>query len=221
MSTHSIAVTAELQTYLAHVGYREPSVLRALREETQALGRPAAMQISPEQGQLMALLIRLTGARQIIEVGTFTGYSALACAAALPDDGRLIACDLSREWARIGQPHWERAGVAHKIDLRLGDGAETLRALLADGGRGQFDQIFIDADKPGYDTYYELGLELLRSGGLVLVDNTLWDGAVADASDQSPDTVAIRALNHKIAGDTRIDHVLIPIGDGLTAARKR
>ena len=156
-----------------------------------------------------------------MEVGTFTGYSALAVALALPEDGRLVACDVSEEWTAIGRRYWEEAGVAHKIDLRLAPALETLDRLLAEGHAGTFDFVFIDADKEGYDAYYERALVLLRTGGLIALDNTLWEGKVLDAAVTDPDTEAIRALNTKLTGDERVTLSLVPVGDGLTLARKR
>lgn len=179
------------------------------------------MQISPEQGQLMALLVRLIGARRIVEVGTFTGYSALVMALALPADGQLIACDVNEAWTSIGRRYWAEAGVADRIALYLAPALTTLDELLADGAAGSVDLVFIDADKATYAAYYDRALRLLRVGGLILVDNTLWHGAVADPSRTDRDTVAIRAFNQALVADNRIDLSLIPIGDGLTLARKR
>ena len=179
------------------------------------------MQIAPEQGQFMALLVELIGARRIIEIGTFTGYSALCMAEAMPVDGRLICCDLSEEWTGIARGFWREAGVAERIDLRLAPALETLDALLAQGGEGQFDMAFIDADKGNYTRYFDRCLTLVRPGGLILFDNTLWDGRVADPDDQDEDTRAIRALNDRLLGDQRVTLSLVPIGDGLTLARKR
>ena len=210
----------ELYGYLLDVSLREHEVLRQLREVTAGLTE-SNMQIGPDQGQFMALLLELMGAERVIEVGTFTGYSALAMALALPDDGRIVACDVSEEWTAMARRHWEAAGVAHKIDLRLAPADETLRGLLSEGGSGTFDFAFIDADKGGYGTYYELVLELLRPGGLVAVDNTLWEGKVADPSVSDPDTDAIRAFNQQLKDDERVTLSLVPIGDGLTLARKR
>jgi caffeoyl-CoA O-methyltransferase len=178
------------------------------------------MQISPEQGQFMALLVKLLGARRAIEIGVFTGYSALSVALALPDDGKLLACDISDDYTRVGRPFWEQAGVAHKIELKLAPARQTLDARLAAGEAGQHDFAFIDADKTSYDAYYERCLQLLRPGGLIAIDNTLWSGKVAQASSDA-DTVALQALNDKLHGDARIDLSLLPIGDGLTLARKR
>jgi caffeoyl-CoA O-methyltransferase len=179
------------------------------------------MQISPEQGQFMALLLELLDARRIIEVGTFTGYSALRMVLALPADGRIIACDINKETTAVARRYWAEAGVADKIDLRLAPAAETLNGLLRDGQAGRFDFMFVDADKTGYDTYYELGLKLLRPGGLMAIDNVLWNGAVVDDKDGSDDTQAIRALNAKLKDDARVSLSLVPIGDGLTLARRR
>lgn len=194
--------------------------MRRLREETASMEQ-ANMQISPEQGQFMALLVELIGARSVLEIGTFTGYSALAMAVALPENGVLVACDVSEEWTAIGRRYWEEAGVGHKIELRLAPALETLDALLAEGRAGTFDFAFIDADKEGYDAYYERALELVRLGGLIALDNTLWDGKVADPAATDVDTEAIRAINAKLALDERVTLSLIPVGDGLTLARKR
>ncbi len=220
MSLSTIPMTEALRGYLLETIVREPEVLARLREETARL--PAGgMQISPEQGRLMAFLIELVGARRALEVGVFTGYSSLSVALALPDDGRLVACDVSEEWTNVARRYWKEAGVADKVELRLGPALQTLDALLAAGESGSFDFAFIDADKSGYDAYYERCLALLRRGGLLGVDNTLWGGLVADPSDQSQSTLAIRALNAKIARDSRVSASLIPIGDGLYLARKR
>ena len=220
MTLRSQALSEELYGYLLDVSLRDHGTLRRLREETSRLER-GTMQIGPDQGQFMGLLLELIGARNVLEVGTFTGYSALAMALALPEDGRVVACDVSEEWTSIGRRYWEEAGVAHKIDLRLAPATETLQALLAEGAAGTFDFAFIDADKTGYDTYYELALDLLRPGGLIAVDNTLWEGKVADAGETDADTEAIRAFNLKARDDERVSLSLVPIGDGLTLARKR
>lgn len=220
MSRQTLGLTEGLIDYVRRVGVRESKELSALRAET-ARHENANMQIAPEQGQLLQLLVELLGARNCLEIGTFTGYSALAVALVLPEDGRLVACDLSEEWTSVGKRYWAAAGQAHKIDLRLGPAADTLAALLTAHEEGRFDFVFIDADKTSYDTYYERALELLRPGGLVAIDNVLWNGSVIDAHDQSPDTRAIRALNEKIAEDPRITPCLVPVGDGLTLARKR
>jgi predicted O-methyltransferase YrrM len=179
------------------------------------------MQIAPEQGQFMAMLVRLLNAREILEIGTFTGYSALAMALVLPPDGRIVACDINDEWTAIGRRYWREAGVAERIDLRLAPALQTLNALLADGGQDRFDFAFIDADKTGYHAYYEACLKLVRPGGLIAVDNTLWDGRVADDSVQDADTCTIRAFNAALHDDVRVDVSLVPIGDGLTLARRR
>ena len=220
MSNRTISLTDELYDYLLSVSLREPDVLRRLREET-AKHPMAMMQIAPEQGQFMAMLVRLTGAKKTLEVGAFTGYSALAVALALPSDGRVVACDISDEYTAIARRYWAEAGVAHKIDLYLAPAAETLGALRNDGHAGTFDFAFIDADKTGYDTYYEHALHLLRPGGLILFDNVLRDGRVLAPERDDADTLAILALNQKLHRDQRIDLSLVPIGDGLTMARQR
>ena len=220
MSSRTIALSESLHAYLVRQGLRESDAARALRERTLAIGRWHVMQISPEQGAFMALLVRLLNARRAIEVGTFTGYSALVVAEALPDDGELIACDVSEEWTSIGKTFWARAGVAGKVDLRLRPALETLDALLAGGERGRFDFAFIDADKANYNAYYERCLALLRPGGVVAVDNVLWGGRVADDDARDEDTRAIRALNALIRSDQRVHSAMLPIGDGLTLAIK-
>jgi predicted O-methyltransferase YrrM len=217
---HTHILTDALYEYLLAVSLRELPVLARLREETAALPR-AMMQISPEQGQFMALLAELLDARRVIEVGTFTGYSALVVALALPADGQLITCDVNADTTAIAQRYWAEAGVADKIDLRLGPAVNTLDALLADGGAGTFDIAFVDADKSNYDAYYERGLALLRQGGLMLVDNVLWGGAVADPEHEDEDTNAIRALNAKLHGDERVSLSLLPVSDGISLVRKR
>jgi caffeoyl-CoA O-methyltransferase len=216
----TVPVTGAVHDYILSVSLREPDILRRLRAETSALSR-AYMQIAPEQGQFLGLLVELMGARRAIEIGTFTGYSALAIALHLPPDGRLIACDISADWPAIGRPYWEEAGVAERIDLRIAPGLETLDALIAEGGTGTFDFIFIDADKDAYDAYYERALVLLRQGGLIAADNVLWQGKVADPMNDEPATVAIRAFNEMVHGDARVSLSLIPITDGITLARKR
>lgn len=220
MTNRSIALTDSLYDYLVDVSLREPPALRALRDETLRMSQHS-MQIAPEQGQFMALLARLVGARQCIEVGVFTGYSSLVTALALPDDGRIVACDVSEEWTAIARRHWRAAGVEHKIDLRLAPARETLDAMLGAGEGGRYDLAFVDADKTGYLAYYERCLALLRPGGLVLFDNTLWDGRVADPEVGDDDTVALRHFNECLHRDERVDLSLVPIGDGLTLARKR
>ena len=220
MSNRTLSLDDRLYQYLLDHSLRENAVQRRLRERTRdhALAR---MQIAPEQGQFMALLAELIGARQALEIGTFTGYSALCIAQALPSDGRLVCCDLSEDWTAIGIPFWQEAGVAGRIDLRLAPALETLKALETEGRSQTFDLAFIDADKESYLDYYEACLALTRPGGLLLFDNTLWDGAVADPADHSRDTLALRAFNEALHHDERISLSLVPIGDGLTLARKR
>ena len=221
MSSTATNITDTLYEYLMREGIPESDAARALREETRSATQWHGMQISPEQGAFMHLLVRLLGARRAIEVGTFTGYSALVVAEALPPDGLLVACDVSEEWTAVGRPFWERAGVAGRIDLRLQPAADTLDELIAEGDAGTFDLAFIDADKANYGTYYERCLTLVRTGGVVAVDNVLWGGRVADPRADDDDTNAIRALNAKIRGDRRVHAATVPIGDGLTLALKR
>ena len=220
MSNRSITLTDSLYDYLLSVSLREVPVLERLRQETAADPR-AIMQISPEQGQFMALIARLIGARRCLEVGVFTGYSSLVTALALPEDGRIVACDVSEEWTSVARRYWREAGVAHKIDLRLAPALQTLDGLLAAGEAGRYDLAFIDADKENYGRYYERVLELLRPNGLVMFDNTLWSGKVADSKFDDDDTVALRELNRRLHTDQRVDVSLTPIGDGLTLVRKR
>ena len=219
MSRRSIGLSDELHAYLLVVSLSEPPLLARLRAETAALPQ-AGMQIAAEQGQFLALLVRLMAARRILEIGTFTGYSALAMALALPDDGRILTCDVSEEWTTVAKRYWVEAGVIDKVTLRLGPALATLDGLLAAGEAGHWDMIFLDADKEGYTAYYERAMALLRGGGLLLADNTLWDGRVADPADRSPSTEGVRAFNRTLAMDPRIDLSLVPIGDGLTLARK-
>jgi predicted O-methyltransferase YrrM len=220
VSRQSIGLDDRLHQYLLDASLREPPVLARLREETSAHPR-AGMQIAPEQGQFMQLLVRLTGARRIVEVGVFTGYSSLAMALALPEDGRILACDVSEEYTAVARRYWDAAGVAARVELVLAPARATLDARLTAGEAGRYDFAFIDADKGSYLDYYERLLQLLRPGGLVAVDNTLWSGAVADPADPSPDTVALREFNAFLHADERVDLSLVPIGDGLTLARKR
>ena len=220
LANRTISLDDPLHDYLMQVSLRETDVQRRLRRETADLA-DARMQVAPEQGQFMALLARLIGTRKALEVGTFTGYIALSVASALAPGGRLVACDVSREWTDIARRYWTEAGVADRIDLRIGPAVETLDTLITEGGAGTFDFAFIDADKVEYDDYYERALVLLRSGGLSCVDNVLWGGSVADPAKQDEKTRAVRAINEKIHGDTRVDISLVPIGDGLTLARKK
>ncbi len=215
-----LLIPENIYEYLSSVSVREPDVLRRLRAETAPLPR-ATMQITPDQGQFMALLIQLLGARRTLEVGVFTGYSSLAVALALPDDGQVVACDVSEEYTAIARRYWKEAGVDHKIELHLRPALETLDGLLAQGRRGTFDFAFIDADKANYDAYYERALELLRPGGLVAIDNVLWSGRVADPAQNDADTVALRSLNKKILADSRVSISMLSIGDGVTLALKR
>jgi caffeoyl-CoA O-methyltransferase len=219
MTGRTLNLDDTLYRYLLDHSVREHPAQAALREATRDHPH-AGMQIGPDQAQLMALLVKLLGARRTIEVGVFTGYSALSVALALPDDGRILACDINEEYVRVGYPHWQAAGVRHKIDLRLQPALKTLDEALAGGGAGAFDFAFIDADKTGYDAYYERCLQLLRPGGLIAIDNTLWSGRVAQQV-QDADTLALQALNDKLHRDERIDLALLPVGDGLTLARKR
>ena len=210
----------ELWEYMRRVTLREPELLRRLREETAGLPS-SSCQISAEQGQFMALLMHLMGARRTIEVGVYTGYSSLVIAQALPDDGRIIACDINEEWTAVARRYWREAGVERKIDLRLGPALATLDQLIENGQSGQFDFVFIDADKTNYANYYERALVLLRQGGLIGVDNVLWYGRVIDASFDDPDTRAIRAFNEQIKNDDRVWLSMLPVRDGLTLACKK
>ena len=217
MSTGILNYTTNLREYLWEKGMEEHPALTELRLETAMLPQ-SMMQICPEQGALMANLIRLMSAKKTIEIGTFTGYSALAVALALPEDGQIIACDISEEWTAVGKKKWEQAGVAHKINLRLAPAVDTLDALLADGQEGSFDFAFIDADKTNYPAYYEKCLKLVRKGGVIAIDNVLWGGSVIDSERNDEDTKAIRKLNEFIANDKRVSLSMVPIGDGLTLA---
>ncbi|MEQ8461264.1 MAG: class I SAM-dependent methyltransferase [Sandaracinaceae bacterium] len=220
MANRTLPMTDALHAYLVDVSVDEHPVLAELRSETAARDN-AVMQIGPEQGAFMAWIVKLIGARRGVEVGTFTGYSALAVALAMPEDGALVCCDLSAEYLSTARTFWERAGVADKVESRVGPAGESLDALLAEGGAGTFDYAFIDADKPRYDRYYEACLELLRPGGVMMIDNVLWGGAVIRPEDESDATVALRALNEKVGRDARIDASMVPIGDGLFMVRKR
>lgn len=220
MSNRTIALDENLYDYLLRHSLRETDLQRQLRQATMQL-EVASMQIAPEQGQFMALLVELMGASRLIEVGTFTGYSALCMAQAMPETGRLVCCDINSEWTAIAQRYWQAAGVADRIALHIAPALETLQRLLTQEGPNAFDIIFIDADKTNYTNYYEMGLKLARKGGLLMFDNTLWGGTVADPGDQDEDTVAIRNLNRQLHHDERITLSLLPLGDGLTLARKR
>ena len=218
MSLRSLLPDA-LDDYVRNVATRESPLQRRLRDETAQLPQ-AGMQIGSDQGAFLALLVRLIRARSALEIGTFTGYSALAVATALPADGRLTCCDISDEWTQIARRYWHEAGVAERIDLRLAPAADSLRDLLRDSGAGSFDFAFIDADKTGYDGYYEACLKLLRPGGLMAFDNMLWSGAVADPAQNDPDTEALRALNVKLRDDPRVTSCLVSMGDGVLLALK-
>jgi caffeoyl-CoA O-methyltransferase len=209
-----------VERYVSENITRESPLQKRLRAETAALPR-AVMQIGPDQGAFLAMLVHLTGARRAIEIGTFTGYSSLAVASALPPDGKLIACDVSEEWTGIARRYWEEAGLSGKIDLRLGPASDTLAALKKECGAGSFDFAFIDADKTSYDAYYEACLILLRPRGMIVLDNMLWDGTVADPTVQDADTRALRALNLKIRDDARVEACLLTVGDGVMLARKK
>ncbi|HMR75053.1 MAG TPA: class I SAM-dependent methyltransferase [Polyangiaceae bacterium] len=220
MSTRTITLDDRTYDYLLAVSSRESKVLAALRAETAQLPL-SRMQISPEQGQFLRLLTEMLGAKNALEVGTFTGYSAISVALALPPDGKLIACDVNKEWTDIAKRYFEQAGVAERVELRLAPALDTLNALQQQGRAGSFDLAFIDADKGNYAAYYEACLSLLRPGGVIAVDNALWGGDVADPENQDPDTVAIRALNERMGKDERVSVSLVPIGDGVYLARKR
>jgi len=209
-----------LYRYILDHSVREPAILRELHDETAKLPM-GGMQIGADQGQFMALLARLIGARRCIEVGVFTGYSSLSVALALPSDGTIVACDVSEEWTAIAKKHWEKAGVASKVTLKLAPANDTLDKLLAEGGAGKYDFAFIDADKPAYLGYYERLLKLMRPNGLILVDNTLWSGSVADPKNQERDTVALREFNAFVHKDVRVGLAMLPLGDGVTMLRKR
>lgn len=219
MTNQTLGLGTDLYNYLLRNSLREVEILSELRQETAKLPM-SIMQISPEQGQFMALLIKILGAKKTLDIGVFTGYSSLVVALSLPDDGKIIACDISEEYTSMARIYWQRAGVADKIDLQLAPALETLDKLLAAGEAGTFDFAFIDADKANYENYYERSLELIRPGGLIAVDNVLWSGRVADPEVQDNQTSKIRAFNQKVHQDSRITLSLVPIADGLTLARK-
>jgi caffeoyl-CoA O-methyltransferase len=220
MSSKTLGLSDELSAYLRQVSLRDSDLLARLREETRGMPM-AGMQVSAEQGQFMQWLVRALDIRRAIEIGVYTGYSSLCVALAMPNNGRIIACDISKEWTSIARRYWQEAGVAHKIELRLAPAVETLDIMLANESNNSFDFAFIDADKTSYKEYYERALALIRSGGLIAIDNTLWNGAVIDESNQTDDTRAIREFNTLIHADERVDISLLPIGDGLTLALKR
>ena len=220
MSNRTIEITESIYQYLCDHSLREDPILKDLRDHTYDM-EERAMQIAPEQGQFMQMLVKLIGAKNTIEVGVFTGYSSLAIALALPEDGRIVACDVNPQYTSVAEKFWVSAGVREKIDLRIGPAKDTLLGLINGGFTGTFDFAFIDADKINYDHYYELCLQLIRPGGLITVDNVLWGGAVSDDAINDVDTNAIRALNDKLHQDKRIDLSLVPVGDGLTLAMKR
>ncbi|MFN7097144.1 MAG: class I SAM-dependent methyltransferase [Gammaproteobacteria bacterium] len=220
MSSTAIVLTPEIYQYYQTHTLRPHQVLDALRQETLRMPMAEA-QICPEQGAFMQMLVKMLGARKVIELGVFTGYSALSVALALPEDGKLIACDINAEWTNIAQRYWQEAGVAHKIDLRLAPAMETLQRLLDAGEANTFDFIFIDADKENYLNYYEAALKLIRVGGVIAIDNVLWYGQVVDSGNNAPSTQAIRQINSHILTDQRVDLSMLPIGDGLTLAMKR
>ena len=220
MSRRTLGLSEQLHGYLLDNSLREPAALNRLRQETGQMDNPD-LQVAPEQGQFLYLLAELTGARQILEIGTFTGYSAAWMAMALPEAGRLIACDISEAYTRIARGVWNELGLTARIDLRLQPALQTLDGLIAEGGRARYDMAFIDADKENYDSYYERCLNLLRPGGLICVDNTLWHGRVIEADATDVDTQAIRAFNAKLQADDRVSLSMVPIGDGLTLCRKR
>lgn len=219
MSPRTLGLNDDLYRYLLSVSSREPELLRQLRQETAELAF-AQMQIAPEQGQFMALLVQLIGAQKTLEIGVFTGYSSLVVALALPPQGKITACDINEEWTAIARRYWQQAGVANKIDLHLAPALQTLEQLLQEGQAGTYDFAFIDADKQNYGAYYELALQLVRPGGLISIDNTLWSGRVANPEPHEASTVAIRAFNQKLHQDSRVVLSLVPIGDGLTLALK-
>ena len=217
---HRSLLPEAVENYVSTVSVRETELQHRLRKETSTM-RGAGMQIGADQGAFLALLVRLLGAKRALEIGTYTGYSALAVATALPPDGKLLCCDINEEWTQVARRYWREAGVADKIELRLAPAAETVRGLLRDPGPGTFDFAFIDADKEGYDGYYEQCLQLLRPGGLMAFDNMLWSGRVADDSHNDEETVALRNLNAKARDDARVDACLLTVGDGVLLARKR
>lgn len=220
MTSKSIGLPDDVHAYVIRWGLTEPAILARLREETAAHPR-SSMQIAPEQGAVLGLLVELLGARRCLEIGTFTGYSSLAMALALPDDGTVLCCDVSDAYTAVARRYWAEAGVADKVELRLGPAVDTLDRLLAEGAAGTFDLAFIDADKPSYPAYWERCVALVRPGGLIAIDNVLWGGAVADPAVDDLDTRTLRAVNERVATDLRVRHVILAIADGMTLARKR
>jgi len=220
MANQSISLSADLYDYLLSTGLREPNILQQLRAATEHV-ELSVMRSAPEQGQFMAMLLRLMGAKRVLEVGTYTGYATLWMALALPDDGKVVSCDISKQWTAVGQHFWAAAGVKHKIDLHLKPALKTLQALLDDGAQESFDFAFIDADKINYQNYFEACLQLIRPGGLIVIDNVLWGGSVLDVSDREDSTKAIRTFNQYLHEDQRVDIVMLPIADGITLAQKR
>ncbi|MCM6779026.1 class I SAM-dependent methyltransferase [Nocardia sp. CDC159] len=218
---NQVDISHELLTYVRNISLREDPVLRSLREATLGLPLGEAMLLMPEEGQLLALLTQLTGATRVIDVGTFTGYSALWLARAIPADGRVFTCDNSKRWLAVAEQHWRLAGVRDRIEARIGDARDTLAGLRDEFGENSFDLVFVDADKTGYVDYYEAALRLLRPGGLVVVDNTLLRGRVLEAGHDDPDTAGVRAFNDLIHGDTRVDIAMLSMADGITLARKK
>jgi len=220
MSNRSTGLNESLYDYLLQSSLREHTVLTQLRHATASQSM-SQMRSAPEQGQFMALLVRLMGARRVIEVGTYTGYATLWMALALPENGEIVSCDISEEWTELARDHWQQAGVSDRITLKLAPAEETLKQLLDEGEGGQFDLAFIDADKENYDCYFELCLQLIRPGGLILVDNVLWGGSVVDANNNEPATRAIRSFNKKCRDDDRVEISMLPVADGLTLLLKR
>ena len=220
MANTSMGLGSDIQGYLLRHGVREPELLDRLREETKSLPM-ARMQVAPEQGAFLGMLVRLTGARRCLVIGTFTGYSSLSVALALPPDGTIVCCDVSEEWTSVARRYWAEAGVADRIELRLAPALESLDALLQGGAAGTFDFAFLDAAKQEYADYHEAVMRLLRSGGLAVYDNVLWGGAVADPAADDSDTRAIRRFNERLTTDERVDMVMLPVADGVTLARKR
>ena len=221
MSGKTLNLSDELYDYLLSVSVHESDLLTRLREETAKDDLTRRMQITPDQGRFMAFIAELIGAKRAIEIGVSTGYSSLVTAMALPDDGYIVACDISQEWTSIAERYWEEAGVSQKIDLRIAPALDTLKKLIAEGQENTFDFVFIDADKTNYENYYENCLRLLRVGGVIILDNVLWGGSVIDKNDNAEDTRAIRAINEKIYSDKRVSMTMLPVADGLTLAMKR